>query len=45
MLDGATLDRHEGYPTAMRKAQHRNAGGIDERLAHQKVQGTVGVEG
>ncbi len=30
-------------PAALRKTQHRNAIGIDERRAHQKIQGAVGV--
>src|SRR5947209_2793307 len=44
LLDGAVLDRGEREPAALRKSEHRDPGGIDERLPHQEIQGPVGVE-
>ena len=38
------FDRRQRQPAALRETQRRDAGGIDEGLLHQVVQGAVGIE-
>src|SRR5260370_39296866 len=45
LFDRAAFDRCERQPAALRKAQHRNAGRINEGLPHQKVQNSVCIKG
>ena len=45
LFDDAVLNRYQGEPAALRKSQRRDPRRIDEGLAYQEVEGTVGIEG